>query len=566
MRAKLFLCILAGAALFAILFFSSPSDLGLGSFYARHGIDLLNLNYLVFTGAFVLSGIMLLLSWPDIKKHFSTISARYWLFLLVITMAAALLRVYPAMKQIRWTVLGVFLQEFPEVLGGAVELRGIGWTYIVKYFALVLEPTYTTAIALTALFGTLTVVASFALSYLLFRSEKIAALTSFMFAFSPSLIIVSKDGEYTAPAVFLTMAVFSALLLYARTGRLRFLATSALLLVPAIQIRPEYFFVLFVYFFWVSIFLRRKDYRRAAAILLLSLLLMLPYLLTFLIKTKSNTGDFYLYGTAITERNSLGPYAKNALRLLDINFARNVLVFFENSRVMFIETFLGLAGAWALLKSKKRSELYVLLAYFGVFFAAVALVHREGFFESWFKYIPSALAPVLLLAGAGIGGFFGSRNQWANIIFLFLVVFNSYLVLVGVYGEIEMDKYTLAKYEEYETLIANSNRINRSCYAVYSGEDSLIRNAVVMDTLVLKSEMEVRTFLAHRPSERCFYVYGGYFNTEVDRMEKWVRLDPEKLLETFRARYALEPIFDNSLPHSYSPTTGRNFLYEVRVK
>lgn len=560
------LCILLFAVffIFIALFFHSPTDLGLNRLYFDNINLLLGLNYVFFTSSLLLSVAILICSWRKIRKYLSKISSGSFKVLLSIIILALLLRVYLPMEMIRWTVLNAFLADSPDIPGGTAYLRGIGWTYLVNYATLVFDPTYSTTIGITIAIGTLTVLLSFLFSYLLFENENSALFAAFLFAISPAMIIISKGGEYTGPAIFFTLLAFSAILLYSRVGDSIFLVLSSLLLVVTIQIRPDYFFIIFVYFFAVAIFLKYGERHRMFSIFLCFFVLSSPYTLPFLVNSKSNTNDFFLYGTAITERNSLMPYLSNAYRLVRENFTSNIITFFNNSKATIAEILLSILGIYALLRTKKIKEVSFLVAYFATFFLLVSLVHKEGFFDSWFKYLPSALAPALLVAGVGLKEVYAltKKQHWFFALFLLAVASNSYLTYSKNHSIVLDTDYEVAKYLEYENLQKYSGKINRSCYMVYSGQDSLVGAALAIDTLELQNEREMWQFM-RTPKSGCFYIYSGYYDPTKDRVENWVRIEQDYMFNYFNRTYPLQRIFDETLPERYYPARGRNFLYAV---
>jgi len=560
---KLWVGAFAGFILFIALFFNSPTDLGLSSnpdnrqiFSNGWGLlppsEFRGLNYAIFTGSLLISIAILICSIRDIKKNLP-ISRRYAALLLAILFLALLLRIYHPSKGVDWVRMDMYL--YAQRNDGIINLRGIGWSYMVGYATIFLSPAYSTLINLTLIAGTVTVLAAFALSYLLFKDTNTAIITSLLFAVSPSMIMASKDGGYTTPAIFFALLTFAALMLYIRSRQIRFLAVSTLLLVT-MQIRPEYFFVVFIYFFAAAVLLMKEDYRKASAIFLCFSILAMPYTTKFLIASKHDTRDKDLYGVAITEQDSIHPYAANAFRLITENLSKNLLVFLNNRNIALPETLLAILGVWALMQQKnRRPGLYVLLAYFLVYFAIVSLIHKEGFFTDPKKYQPSALAPMLILAGAGFSKLkdITKKRKLLPLLLAIAVIYSYTHTHSGTH-----DKYSTAKYLEYETLLNHTKDIDQSCTVIYPG-DSLMPNTFAMKRIELLRDTALQAFLDGPKKSGCFYLYGGY--RDPYDLEYPNSIDPEQMLDAFNRTYSIRKIFDAELLKEYRPMRGRNFLY-----
>ncbi len=211
--------------------------------------------------SFVLLLFFVCFNFRKFKSFFREIKKRTWWIVLLVILLALFLRIFISphgtlmFEDEGWymdTAEKVLEADFNYFSGGIY--KSTGWPFIISLSFFFFGKDNLVAHYASSVLGVLTVFNIFCLSLLLFKKEKIALWSAFLFSLIPVHIAWSGSAETAVPSVFfVTLALFFSLLYFKqKTGSLLWLSLFAI--VFAAQVRMENYFLLPLFLLGLFIF------------------------------------------------------------------------------------------------------------------------------------------------------------------------------------------------------------------------------------------------------------------------------------------------------------------------
>jgi hypothetical protein len=253
-------------------------------------INLINENTRTFIPFFVFLNFGLLIgliifNFKEIKSFFKKINKNTWIIFFIIILLASFIRIFISPHAtMMFEDEGWYMdtaKHIMEMNGDyfiSASYKSIGWPFLISLSFLVFGRDNLVAHFASSFLGILTVFNIFCLSLILFKKEKIALWSSFVFSLVPVHIAWSGSVETAVPSVFfITLALFFSLLYFKRrTNSLFFLSLAAIGF--ASQVRMENY-LLFPFFFGFLLFKKdffRKDFLLKTFLLIIIALIVFP--------------------------------------------------------------------------------------------------------------------------------------------------------------------------------------------------------------------------------------------------------------------------------------------------
>lgn len=533
-------------------------------------MSLVFINQLLFFFFIACSAAISIIYRRHIKNIFKRVGISTCIILGLIIILAVLLRLYVYPSCERWLIAEVFIDKtkmgLTENYRNFQFYRGLGFYYILDAFFVFTGPVYNNLFLLNFLAGCGLIVFVFMLSYLIFNDERVSLLSSFLFAVSPVLAIISASDSYTLMAVLFSSITLTFLFMFIRTRKFYFYVSSLFMMICTIQMRPDY--IVFAFLFLATCLIYRECFRyRRIYIFTAGLLAVNVYLFWVICNyvLEIFLYDIYFTGVALDSENLLLSIVFNSARLFSGNIAGNVLSFLTADKTIVFLSFFAVAGCFYLYRKDSRKELLFLLSYFVLFFLSYSCFHREGFIYSGLKYIPSALPPVLFLAASGIL-FLINKAKGQRILSIILVA------LIAAHSIYNISLYNMnivnePRYQEYSYILENARDVDTGCSVIYTGRPTLFKNAFnfgYRKYIEINNTYSLEAFISEN-HEGCFYVYSGYYSYLEDETERITRLYNNTLFTRLSEEFEMERIIDTNMnrdgaPLQY-PENGRILLY-----
>lgn len=496
--------------------------------------------------AFLVLLIFLIISYKDIWKNLRIFSFRIILFLFLIFLLGLFLRLNFFYLKTGTDVMGMhllyMLRDFHFTF---FPFGKTAWVFMHKIFSLFTGTTLKGIFLPNIIFGSLTSVIIFVLTYLLFKRKMIAIVSTLLFAFSPIFLRISSTVSYTATAIFFSVLTFLFILLYiSNLSNKKFFMIALLLLYITIQTRTEYIFLIPIFFLTLLTFSTKKDNNNLKNLLCLFLIFLVPYLLSMFIYYYYFTiDDLYVQGTSIDKENLINSLIQNWIRIGKENFFKNLEILISGKEILQLNIFFSVIGTIICLKKWKKQFIF-LGSYFLIFFFAYTFLHSGGFFQYGgdYKYIPTLLPPIVILSSVGIFSIYQKLER--KVKFLGLIFLLGILLL---YGKFSLDKITIditlanselsPRTKEFRFFENRSLDVNTNCKVLMNGWTGIFpfyydfkENPMVIKNL---SHLEIK--LENLNNESCYYFYQGYYTKEEDKKLGTSRIyDTERMINLLK--------------------------------
>ncbi|MBU0758341.1 MAG: glycosyltransferase family 39 protein [Nanoarchaeota archaeon] len=397
-----------------------------------------------------------------------------------------------------------------------------GWLGLLSFFLIFMPKTLPSIFLINALLGGLAPVVFYFLSKRLFKDDRIPVISSLLLFSSPLYLIITTTESYTAPAIFFTMTALMFLFTYFNSeDRLDFIL-SLFSLFLTVMMRPEYIMVLPLFLMAYLYF--NKNYSEPANIYMIILLFLalVPYSTIIITLYKQRFDISSLNGVIIGRDHSMTMLVKNYFRLFTINLVPNLKIIISNQYIFLSNIFFSIIGTYYLLKKNKKAFMFAAL-FFLVFFLAYTAMHVEGFYASKLKYIPSMIAPILLLSSCGIY-FILSRIKDRKILYLVVFIF---IAIQSTQAINRLSDYASIKdndtmFKEYKYLKNMQYVVDTDCVVIANGKYSLFEYMFNFrkDNIVIKDFVELDNVLTQMNIDDCYYFYIGNSDEEFFRSEE----------------------------------------------
>lgn len=464
--------------------------------------ELITLEPIFFSIAFILILISLVLSFNESKRYFSGIRKETWLFLILIVFMGFCLRqfVVPHTHRIFFDedlYLGIansMATEGRNILcnygtpthctEGILNKDPSGWSFFVSIFYRIFGSSESLAFSISTAIGTLSILLVFLVSYLLFKNykdrkcEEIALFAALLFALTPAHIIWSGSVATEVPFAFFSLMTILAYLLYFKGGRFYSHLLAASLLAFTVQIRPEgvvfIFQIIFAFLLFERNWLKKLTDHKFWIPWVLIFLLITPHMIHLYMKGQQDT-----WGAPNGKRFGL-EYALNDQCLkgnlnmcLMGNFPKNSLFWFSGSMHPAFFPILTIIGVLYLLRGKEKQKILLFnIFWFLLFFILFIFFYAGGVDNGGigFRFINIYFAPTVILGG--YGAFVLSRlliklakNKFITIsILLTIILISFYFTLPFIQIP---DKQAQYARDMHDILVMpNMDRISPHCYVL----------------------------------------------------------------------------------------------------
>lgn len=240
--------------------------------------ELINIEPIFFSIAFVLISVLLILNLKEFKKQFSEIRKETWILLLLILLLGFYLRgfVVPHTHRIFFDedlysgIANSMATEGRNILcnygtpthcmEGILNKDPSGWPFFISVFYRIFGSGESLAFHISTAIGTLSILLVFLIVFSLFknykdkRNEEIALFAALLFSLTPAHIIWSGSVATEVPFAFFSLMTILAYLLYFKNEKFRSHLLGASLLAFTVQIRPEGFLFIAVIIFTFLLF------------------------------------------------------------------------------------------------------------------------------------------------------------------------------------------------------------------------------------------------------------------------------------------------------------------------
>jgi len=391
----------------------------------------------------VLNFILVLFFFYLNRKNFfiflKKISKKTWTILFLIILLASFLRIIVAPHQT------MMFEDEGWYRGTATKFlnidtsyfqnsfyKSLGWPFLISLAFLIFGKVALVANYLSSFFGVLTVLNVFFIAYLLFDNEKIALWSSFLFSLIPMHIVWSGSGETNVASLFfitLTIFIFS---LYFKEKKENLFWLSLLTLAFTFQIRPENYFLLFLFILGLLIFNIRPFGKKKISKFVIGKLILIFLIFLICVPNLINNLDHYL-STQWNESDTGGAVLTEnwSINNLKYNFFNHFPNLFNNYYHPLLFSAFFLVGFYFLILKNKKNFLF-LVFWFLIFFFI--------YFVSWPALGPKtrlfiAFYPITtIFAAVGINSLldviknsFFRKSIFVIIVLFFLISFSFYL-------------------------------------------------------------------------------------------------------------------------------------------
>jgi len=328
---------------------------------------------------FVLLLFFICFNFRKFKSFFREIKKRTWWLLLLVILLALFLRIFISPHgTLMFEDEGWYMDTAEKVLEADFNYfsdgiyKSTGWPFIISLSFFLFGKDNLVAHYASSVLGILTVFNIFCLSLLLFKKEKIALWSAFLFSLIPVHIAWSGSAETAVPSVFfVTLALFFSLLYFKqKTNSLLWLSLFAIIF--AAQVRMENYFLLPLFLLGLFIFRAnpfKKDNFKSVFIKIILIGLILVISLPNLI----NNLNHYLFNNWNTI--DTGQYAPNwGISNFVYNWVQQGSHLFDGEYHPLIFSIFLILGIIYAIKKDKRA-----LIFLGVWF----LIFFFIYFVSW---------------------------------------------------------------------------------------------------------------------------------------------------------------------------------------
>src|SRR3989338_3247518 len=190
--------------------------------------------------------IFLFLNLYNIIKYFKDIRRTTQYLLIIIFLFAIILRLFIMPHFFRHGFEGDYWYTYlaKEILySGTTDItiaKSPAWSLIIALSFFLFGEFDSTALILSAVIGSLSIFAIFALLYSMTKNEKIGTWAAFLLTLSPLHLDWSRGGTYNVFATFLMLVSFSLFFIYLKNKKSEIFGLAFFLLFYIIQISSQY--------------------------------------------------------------------------------------------------------------------------------------------------------------------------------------------------------------------------------------------------------------------------------------------------------------------------------------
>lgn len=274
------------------------------------------------------------------------------------------------------------------------SFKSVGFSFLLAIIFKIFGASHSVAFNTVTVVGSLTVLAIFFFSYLLFKDEKIALLSALILAFYPIHIRWSGSVSAEVFSLFFIILTFTYLMLYKKTNKVTFLILSLLLLTYTITVKEENFLLLI---FFGAFFLTKKKYRQIfLGVLFVTLAILTPYLIGNYIFHKDIPAEdfsarytFWKYGKILSFEFLKKDLPTNLFFLIDWNYTMHIILA------------LNFIGIFYMLKNKKNLCITFLAWFFTIIALFSAYIGMPLIQSEVRHYIP-AIISIIIFSSYGL--------------------------------------------------------------------------------------------------------------------------------------------------------------------
>ena len=321
---------------------------------------------------FVLLLFFVCFNFRKFKSFFREIKKRTWWLLLLVILLALFLRIFISPHgTLMFEDEGWYMDTAEKVLEADFNYfsdgiyKSTGWPFIISLSFFLFGKDNLVAHYASSVLGILTVFNIFCLSLLLFKKEKIALWSAFLFSLIPVHIVWSGSAETAVPSIFfVTLALFFSVLYFKqRTNPLLWLSLFAIIF--AAQVRMENYLLLPLFLLGLFIFGAnpfKKDSFKSVFIKIISI----GFILIMSLPNLINNLNHYLFNN--WNVIDTGQYAPNwGISNFIYNWVQQGSHLFDGEyHPLIFSVFLILGIVYAIKKDKKA--LIFLGSWFLIFF------------------------------------------------------------------------------------------------------------------------------------------------------------------------------------------------------
>ncbi len=444
--------------------------------------------------------ILFFLNFSSIQKKFNRIKKKTWISLLIIVIFGLFVRLWlsPAGDPIyagwesKMAAKYFFLDHKHHFcLVGNYEycekyefqrIERPGLPYLLALSFLFFGISNETVFYISILFGILTVLGIFLLSYVLFKKENPALFSALLLSVLPLHIFFSSFCDESNVALFFSILTILIFLISLEINTIQLYSLSFLFLVYSMAVRVENIVLLVVFAFCFLIYKKKKlrnlqefIYKKLSVPLILFFVFgFLPWSYWFIFS--------YELGLAGEISFGLTYFWDNFLFL--IRHWSGYIQYFLGLLFLF---FLGLS--W-LYFHKYNQQIFLL----GIWFVAFNLLYLSYNGPHQLRYILMTYPPIVLLFGVGVQAFIEKlkiKGRLLPLLIAILIVFSS-----GIPGGIlknERIDYGWS-YEIVDDTRKAARRLNESDYIVTTNKEFYVLQFMTSNNGIMLGELNVRRF------------------------------------------------------------------------
>jgi hypothetical protein len=460
----------------------------------------------------------------------------------------------------RWLLLTrylSFLRNYDNSYDMLYNYKTRLWQIILRTFSLTKKPD------LYSIFDTNIIICSIlpiAIYFLIKYSSnkikninKIALIGSIASFFCMPFLVMSSTESYVAFAGLITIIPFIFLFKYLNysNNNVDFLVSLASLFL-AINIKPEYILVLYIFFatliFNCKSSINNKTNTKFLIISsILFFLIIIPSLFNFTIyyANAMNLPGMEMIETSDSNLNNFMTTFKTFIQTKTIENFKLIIEKFSITTIIF-----SLIGIIYLLKKDKKMAFNNCLFFIIFFLGYTGLVHssidtRECAF----------MQPIIILFSIGIYTFYKLISKLINIKKLDKIIFTITIIsIIGISFLQTFDQINFKK-DVHRTIelefIHNKNlKLNENCIFLSNGEgNSIIPYTIDSRSIIFfKNENEFHSTLTNLEKDECYYYTTGYYNKKEDLNEPMQRIYDDNYINIKLEKNNFKKIFEDNLP------------------
>jgi len=463
---------------------------------------------------FVLLLFFICFSFREFKSFFKKIKRRTWWLILLIILLALSLRIFISPHgTLMFEDEGWYMDTAEKVLEADFNYfsdgmyKSTGWPFIISLSFFFFGKDNLVAHYASSVLGVLTVFNIFCLSLLLFRKEKIALWSAFLFSLIPVHIVWSGSAETAVPSVFfVTLALFFSLLYFKqKAGSLLWLSLFAVIF--AAQVRMENYFLLPLFLLGLFIF-KVNPFKKDSFKSVFIKIILIGLILIMSLPNLFNNLNHYLFNNWNTI--DTGQYAPNwGISNFIYNWVQQGSHLFDGEyHPLIFSIFLILGIIYAIKKNKKA------LIFLGTWFLIFFLIY----FVSWPGLNPKSrlflnFYPItVIFAGCGVYliNNLVKHERFKNILTLILIIALLLSFFPSIKREIERKNFLSQSRMETEIVHLAAKHLPDNCLIVSNLPVMVsgVVNAIVIESSYFLEQRNIdSTFLE---SKECLLFFKDY--------------------------------------------------------